>query len=353
MGDVMEPESGGTRYRLAAVWFADVVGYSDLAARNEPEALARVRAFQETVRTVVAAREGRVVKFLGDGALAEFPNTVAAVEAALALPEAFRARAGAPDAALRVGIHSGDVASTADGDLYGDGVNVAARLQSEADPGQVLASESVWDQVRRHPGFGSVDLGVRRLKGVGPTRVRALHVQDASVEPAHGTRAAPPHAGVHRRRSLAFLGIGAIVALAGTGIATWVQTRGHEPGQGTASTDSTAGRRDTVMVVDTVVASDPLADAPPAPPSPPASANGQPSTRTAQPAAATAAGPEGALGPQGGRRPPAVLPPRVRRRIAEALDEAREADRQALPRRQPARQEPAAQEPPPEDADRP
>jgi class 3 adenylate cyclase len=352
MADAPEHGSAGTRYRLAAVWFADVVGYSDLAARNEPEALARVRAFQETVRTVVAAREGRVVKFLGDGALADFPNTVAAVEAALALPAAFRVRAGAPDAALRVGIHTGDVASTADGDLYGDGVNVAARLQAEADPGQVLASEAVWDQVRRHPGFGSVDLGVRRLKGVGPTRVRALRVQGASGEPRHGAGAGPPHAGLHRRRSLAFLGIGAIVALAGTGIATWVQTRGHEPARETAAADSIAGRRDTVVVVDTIVTSDPLAEGPPAPPSPPASAAREASTQVAQPAATTAAPPQGALGPQGGRRPGIVVPPRFRRRIAEAMEEAREADRPGpRPRRQPAPQEPPAREP--EDADRP
>jgi adenylate cyclase len=313
------------KYRLAAVWFADIVGYSELAARNEPEALGRVRAFQEAVRDVVAASEGRLVKFLGDGALAEFPNTLAAVEAALALPNRFRDFARAVDATLRIGIHVGDVAPTSDGDLYGDGVNVAARLQHEADPGQVVVSEDVWNQIRRHPRFASVDLGKRALKGVGSVRLRALHWSDATTDPLLPASVGRP--GHHRRRNLAFLGIGAIVALAGTGVATWVQSRGENPIE-EAPADSTLAQRDTVIVVDTVPAL--------AAPEPPGTPTSGPPVGAADP-------------PEVDRRtdgqPGIVVPPRVRRRITDAIRN-REASQQ--PRDGGARQ-PRADQPPPED----
>ena len=106
--------------------------------------------FQDAVRETVEARGGRVVKCMGDGALAAFPSTRAAIAAAIALRREYPHRnpdGGSPP--LRIGVHVGDITTLPDGDLYGDGVNTAARLQTEAEPGQILASEDVWRQMRQ------------------------------------------------------------------------------------------------------------------------------------------------------------------------------------------------------------
>lgn len=157
----MVPDSPPHRPRhLAAVWIADVVGFSTLASSNEDEALRRIAAFQEAAESSVQRYGGRVVKYLGDAALAEFPGTDQAVRAAADL------RVSVPESLqLRVGIHVGDVMSTDDGDILGDGVNLAARLQTAAEPGQILVSEQAWHQLRHREGFSFVPAGARQLKG--------------------------------------------------------------------------------------------------------------------------------------------------------------------------------------------
>jgi adenylate cyclase len=121
-------------HHLAAVWFADIVGYSALSEEDEAKALRVVQAFMATTRDVVDRYGGRVVKFRGDGVLAEFPSTDLAVRSAKSLvrrfPDASDA-AGLGRRTLRVGVHVGDVAGTEDGDLFGDGVNVASRIQDD------------------------------------------------------------------------------------------------------------------------------------------------------------------------------------------------------------------------------
>jgi len=143
-------------HHLAAVWFADVVGYTRLSEENEGEAVRLVHGFQRVAREVVARYDGRVVKFLGDGALAEFSSTDMAVRSAEALIRAFAAAAAAEglgSGELRVGVHVGDVVATEDGDVYGDGVNVASRIQAAGDPGEVWVSEDVRRQLRQRPEF--------------------------------------------------------------------------------------------------------------------------------------------------------------------------------------------------------
>ncbi len=185
-----EPTVSGGRplpRRLAAVWFADIVGYTPLSETDEDAALAAVQSLQEAAREVTRPGGGRVVKFVGDAVLAEFPSAESAVEAALALGPAFgreTSRAQAPR--LRIGVHLGDVATGPDGDLYGDGVNTAARIQAEAEPGQVLVSEDVARPLRQRRAFRFESVGARSLRGIAePVRLFAAARADAAVaEPA-------------------------------------------------------------------------------------------------------------------------------------------------------------------------
>jgi adenylate cyclase len=156
-------------HHLAALWFADIAGYTARAAKDEYGALQLVEILQALSRSTVRHYEGRIVKFFGDAVLAAFPSTEMAVRAAAALSRQYTeesARTGRSQD-LRIGVHVGDVAVDADGDLYGDAVNAAARIEAAVDPGQVVVSEDVWRQIRGREGFRFERLGNRDLKGVG------------------------------------------------------------------------------------------------------------------------------------------------------------------------------------------
>src|SRR6266516_5421279 len=116
-------------HRLAAVWFADVVGYSARAAEDESGALRLVELLQALSRETVRRYEGRIVKFVGDAVLAEFPSTALAVQAAAALSGTYLEQSAATGRShrLTVGVHVGDIVVSSEGDLYGDTVNAAAR----------------------------------------------------------------------------------------------------------------------------------------------------------------------------------------------------------------------------------
>jgi class 3 adenylate cyclase/tetratricopeptide (TPR) repeat protein len=160
----MSPDETSPRRHLAAVWFADIVGFTTLAARDELTALKHIDRLQELAREAAAECGGRIVKSLGDAVLAEFSSTEAAVRAALLLRE--RYSQGATTDRLRVGIHVGDVVSAPDGDVYGDGVNVAARLQQDGEPGEVLVSGDVWRQLRQRSDYRFTPRGERTLRGL-------------------------------------------------------------------------------------------------------------------------------------------------------------------------------------------
>ncbi|HET6363176.1 MAG TPA: adenylate/guanylate cyclase domain-containing protein [Gemmatimonadota bacterium] len=148
-------------HRLSVVWFSDLVGWSSLTAADEDKAIALMRRFQAAVRAVVSEDKGRIVKFIGDAALVESPSAEAAVIAA----DEVRGLMLAGES-IRTGIHLGDVAVGPDGDLYGDGVNTAQRIQTVAEAGQIVVSGDVWRQLRNRSTFRFEPLGERELKGV-------------------------------------------------------------------------------------------------------------------------------------------------------------------------------------------
>lgn len=165
-GDLGDHHTAG-RY-LAAVWFADIVGFTELSGRDEDAAMKLVDLFQAVTRRAIAERGGTLVKFLGDGGLAVFPSSDAATRGGLAVQREFAERASAAGcpATLRIGIHVGEVVGATDGDVYGDGVNIADRIQREAEPGQVVVSGDVRRQLRQRSGYRFQALGVRSLRGV-------------------------------------------------------------------------------------------------------------------------------------------------------------------------------------------
>ncbi|HEX6926687.1 MAG TPA: adenylate/guanylate cyclase domain-containing protein [Longimicrobiaceae bacterium] len=170
------------RRQLVAVWFADIVGFSDLASANEDDAVRLVDAFQACASEHVQRQGGRIVKYVGDAALAEFHSTEQAAHSACDLVQDFVTRFGAQ---LRVGLHVADVAVGKDEDLLGDGVNLAVRLQAEADPGEVVVSEDAWRQLRQREGFTWEEIGERRVRGqVEPVRLFRVRLAEEPVVPS-------------------------------------------------------------------------------------------------------------------------------------------------------------------------
>jgi len=156
--------------RLAAILAADVVGYSRLMGADEAGTLTRLKALcKETVQPEIAARKGRIVKLMGDGLLAEFPSVVDAVECAVAIQGGMAERnAEATEGRrmdLRIGVHLGDVIVEGD-DIYGDGVNVAARLEGLSEPGGICISQQAFDQIETKLDLTYEDLGPQRVKNI-------------------------------------------------------------------------------------------------------------------------------------------------------------------------------------------
>src|SRR5271154_3644715 len=162
--------------RLAAILAADVVGYSRLMGEDEVGTLARLQACRrELIDPTIAEFRGRVVKLMGDGALVEFASVVDAVQCAAAIQRRMAGHdQGAPEAQrirFRLGVNLGDV--IVDGnDIYGDGVNVAARLEGLADPGGICISGTAFDHAVNKVDVGFASLGEQRLKNIAdPVRV--------------------------------------------------------------------------------------------------------------------------------------------------------------------------------------
>ena len=172
-------------HHLVALWFGDIAGYSDRAAEDERSALQLIEILQSLSRDTVRRYEGRVVKFMGDAVLAEFPSTDLAVRSAAVLSEEYAKESAKTGRAhnLRIGVHVADVAVGPDGDLYGDGVNAAARVQEAAEPGQVVLSEDVWRQLRGRTEFEFDSLGDRSLKGVGPIGLYLVALKEPAIAP--------------------------------------------------------------------------------------------------------------------------------------------------------------------------
>jgi class 3 adenylate cyclase/pimeloyl-ACP methyl ester carboxylesterase len=157
--------------RLAAILAMDVVGYSRLMGQDEAGTLARIKSLRsETIEPQVAEHGGRIFKTTGDGFLVEFPSPVEAVEAAVAIQEALKVKSSLhPSRAilLRIGINLGDIIVESDGDVFGDGVNVASRLEQIAEPGGVFVSSKVFVEVSDKIPYEFSKRGEQRVKNIG------------------------------------------------------------------------------------------------------------------------------------------------------------------------------------------
>jgi adenylate cyclase len=167
---------------MAAILVADVVGYSRLAAADEDRTLARLRGLRsDLIDPAIAAHHGRIVKRTGDGSLIEFRSVVDAVRCAIEVQSGMVERnVGVPEdrrIEFRIGVHLGDVVEEADGDLMGDGVNIAARLEGVGKPGAICLSEQAYWQVKGRLDLAVTDLGPTQLKNIAePIRVYSLEV---------------------------------------------------------------------------------------------------------------------------------------------------------------------------------
>ena len=203
--------------KLAAILVSDVVGYSRLAGADEDRILARLRSLRsDLIDPIISVYRGRIVKRTGDGSLIEFRSVVDAVRCAIEVQNGMLERnAGLPPERrieFRIGIHLGDVVEETDGDLMGDGVNIAARLEGIAQPGAICLSEDAYRQVSGRLDMAVADLGPTQLKNIErPIRVYSLEVgQPAMAKPA--TPAKLPEKASKGRSRLALLAMG-VVAL--------------------------------------------------------------------------------------------------------------------------------------------
>ena len=168
-----------TTRRLAAILAADVVGFSSLMGQDEEGTLARIKSLRrEVIEPKVKEHHGRVFKTTGDGLLVEFSSPVEAVRCAVGVQEALAAQAAQePSQALqlRIGINLGDIMIEEDGDVYGDGVNIAARLEQLAEPGGISISGKVYEEVRDKLPYSFEDQGEQQVKNIArPVRVYSL-----------------------------------------------------------------------------------------------------------------------------------------------------------------------------------
>jgi adenylate cyclase len=183
--------------RLAAILAADVAGYSRLMGADEEGTHERLKAHsRELVDAKISEHSGRIVKTTGDGMLAEFPSVVDAVRCAAEVQRAMIDReAGVPEdrrIRFRIGINLGDVI-VEDGDIFGDGVNVAARLEALSEPGGICISRMVRDQIRDKLAFAFEDLGEQTVKNIArPVRVYALRPEAIADLPTPSVPPAPP-----------------------------------------------------------------------------------------------------------------------------------------------------------------
>src|SRR5271165_5750357 len=194
--------------KLAAILVSDVVGYSRLAGADEERLLARLRALRsDLIDPTIAVHKGRVVKRTGDGAIVEFRSAVDAVRCAIEIQDAMVERnAGVPEdrrIVFRMGVHVGDVVEESDGDLMGDGVNIAARLEGVAQPGAICLSEDAYRQVKARLDLAVTDMGETKLKNiVEPIRAYSLQV---GAREAAKPAATTPKPAVQERPSIAAL----------------------------------------------------------------------------------------------------------------------------------------------------
>ena len=222
--------------KLAAILAADVVGFSRLAGADEDRTLARLRTLRsDLIDPTIAIHHGRVVKRTGDGILIEFQSVVDAVRCAIEMQHGMVERnSGLPferRIEFRVGIHLGDVVEESDGDLMGDGVNIAARLEGVSKPGAICLSEDAYRQVRARLDLTVNDLGETQLKNIAhPVRVYSLEVGVPSQAKPSAEAKLPKEATDQRSRQglLVASAVGAALLVIG-GAAFYLSPFGRAP----------------------------------------------------------------------------------------------------------------------------
>jgi adenylate cyclase len=219
--------------RLTAILAADMVAYSRLMGADEEGTLERLKGVRrDLIDPKIKHHRGRIVKTTGDGLLAEFPSIVDAVRCAVELQRTIvdRNAQSPPDrrTIFRVGINLGDIIGDGD-DIYGDGVNIAARLEALAEPGGICISRVVRDQIRDKLPYPFDDLGEQNVKNIArPVRVYGLSAAAIASTPAVATKVPPDPALRAIRRQRAFMLV-AIIAVIGVGMVGWRLWRDSDP----------------------------------------------------------------------------------------------------------------------------
>jgi adenylate cyclase len=252
--------------KIAAILVSDVVGYSRLAGADEDRTLARLRALRsDLIDPTISVHHGRIVKRTGDGSLIEFRSVVDAVRCALEVQHAMVERnAGvALDKRIefRIGIHLGDVVEESDGDLMGDGVNIAARLEGIAAPGAICLSEDAYRQVKGRLDLAVSDLGQTQLKNIAePIRVYSLRVgvpaQAKPTKAADPVTLAPPKKRLARTPLVAALA--ALLILIGGG--AWWFLNANRPAAIVSKASPEAPRLSIVVLPFANLSGDPAQD---------------------------------------------------------------------------------------------
>jgi class 3 adenylate cyclase len=208
--------------KIAAILAADIAGYSRLVAEDEEETLRRLALQRAVLDDFVARWGGRIFNTAGDGALAEFPSSVDAVRCAVDIQDSIQARnlAFPPSRQMfyRIGVTVADVVER-DGDLLGDGVNIAARLGALATPGGICVSRAVYEQVANKVAVKFEDLGQQHVKNI-PTAIHAYSIAPHSAAAAPSAASAPAKAAKRRNLALVALVIAGVVVV-GLGATAW------------------------------------------------------------------------------------------------------------------------------------
>ena len=239
-------EEPSMQRRLAAILAADIAGYSRLMHEDEAATVRDLKSHQSVILPLIGRHGGRIIDTAGDGILAEFPSVIGATECAVEIQTVMAERsAGVPEhrrMRFRIGINLGDVIHD-DVRIYGDGINIAARLEALAEPGGVLVSSTVYDHVRGKLPFTFADAGERQLKNIEqPVRTYRVLIPGAAF--TLGAASLSRTATADRRRWIG-LGLAALLILLATGGVWWVSSRLF-PGQ---RADGTQAPRLSIVVL--------------------------------------------------------------------------------------------------------
>jgi len=206
--------------RLAAILFSDICGYSRIMGSDEAQALAIVSMHNNCIEQAAKVHGGRIIKTMGDGVLAEFTSAVNAVQAAMDIQKAVSDHnAAAPDREkfqLRIGIHVGDVVVADGGDLFGDGVNVASRIQPLAEPGGICVSRDIFDLVNNKIAIQAVNLGPHELRNIS-RQIDIYEILVDAVARAKLSSASPAVTAARRHKRWLWTAAAILAAVAVTG----------------------------------------------------------------------------------------------------------------------------------------